>query len=314
MEKVLIYGRNESIIEDALNYFGLDNAKFLNDVISKAKNRAEILEICNDNYKISTISKMLKVSLIRFDIELKLPKINFKRTLQNNNIENVLPSIKMIDMAFNINIIDEIKKIPDEMCDAIFECRISISNPLIENGKSLSYVSKSYGKISKEIIGSNGKGIEKIFKLNDGRTLAQLENEEKQFINPIYISLKRLLFSRILESHYTNISKSNIFFEENPTENTDWKKSSYYIVYENIKLMPKITRVKIYKNVYYYTDIKFKCIRVKISTEDNKTKDFFMLVSDFNKERQKKLINCFKAVYKEKFTLTNEIMEFFQKL
>ncbi len=314
MDKIIVYGRTESIIEDALKYFSLENIKFLSDVISKSKRRTELLEICNGDYKITSIAQILKFSLIKFDISLKLPKINIEKKIQNNDLNISFPPIKMIDEMINTKILEEIKEYSDDKREASFECKTSIVIPLKDNCKTFSCDSKVRGKLSKMVVGSYGKGIEKIFELDDGRTLAQIEYSERQFLNPIYISLKKILFYIIIESFNNKIDKSNIIFEENATEDVDWKKSSYYKIYENIKSMSKISRVKTYKNVYFYTGIEFKSIRVKVSTEDNKSNEFHILVNEYNNERRKKLINCLRAVYKEKLVCVSEIMEIFPKL
>ena len=46
-----------------------------------------------------------------------------------------------------------------------------------------------YGKISKTRRGNNGFGFDEIFELSDGRTLAELSNEEKNLISARYLAL-----------------------------------------------------------------------------------------------------------------------------
>lgn len=82
---------------------------------------------------------------------------------------------KGTDRERNIEIIEKLKGVPKEKRKINFVTAIALSN----GKKTICEVAKIDGFVSENIRGENGFGFDEIFELEDGRTLAELTQKEK---------------------------------------------------------------------------------------------------------------------------------------
>ena len=82
---------------------------------------------------------------------------------------------KGTDRERNIEIIEKLKGVPKEKRKINFVTAIALSN----GKKTICEVAKIDGFVSENIRGENGFGFDEIFELDDGRTLAELTQKEK---------------------------------------------------------------------------------------------------------------------------------------
>jgi len=83
------------------------------------------------------------------------------------------------DKERNLAIIEKMKGVPKESRVVKFTTAIGISDGM----KTMSVSSCIYGIVSESCRGENGFGFDEIFELGDGRTLAELSQEEKNNIS-----------------------------------------------------------------------------------------------------------------------------------
>ena len=92
------------------------------------------------------------------------------------------------DRERNLALIEKLKGIPREKRKIKFTTAIAVSdgkNTICELGIINGYVAE-------DIRGNNGFGFDEIFELEDGRTLAELSNEEKNKISARKIALEKI--------------------------------------------------------------------------------------------------------------------------
>ena len=83
------------------------------------------------------------------------------------------------DRERNLAIIEKLKDIPKEKRKIKFVTAIAIS----DGNHTISSQSNIYGYVSESVRGENGFGFDEIFELEDGRTLAELSQQEKNQIS-----------------------------------------------------------------------------------------------------------------------------------
>ena len=144
-----------------------DKETFEENAIKKAK---EISKILNNKMCISDDSGITIKALNGF------PGVKTKRWLDGTDRER------------NLGILEKMKGIEKEKREVKFITAIAIAK-----GEDI-YVAKEEikGYISTEIRGKNGFGFDEIFELEDGRTLAELTNEEKNQISSRKKALEKI--------------------------------------------------------------------------------------------------------------------------
>ena len=92
------------------------------------------------------------------------------------------------DRERNLAIIDKLKNVPKENRKIKFITAIAIS----DGNNTISAVEFMEGFVAENVRGDNGFGFDEIFELDDGRTLAELSQEEKNEISSRKKALERL--------------------------------------------------------------------------------------------------------------------------
>lgn len=92
------------------------------------------------------------------------------------------------DRERNLAIIDKLKNVPKENRKIKFVTAIAIS----DGNNTISAVEFMEGFVAENVRGDNGFGFDEIFELDDGRTLAELSQEEKNEISSRKKALERL--------------------------------------------------------------------------------------------------------------------------
>lgn len=84
------------------------------------------------------------------------------------------------DHTKNLALLEKMKDVPDELRSCHYTTAIAIANK--EMNKVFEY--SLDGFVAREPIGKNGFGFDEIFKLDTGKTLAEITSEEKYLISP----------------------------------------------------------------------------------------------------------------------------------
>lgn len=84
------------------------------------------------------------------------------------------------DHTKNLALLEKLKDVPEDLRTCHYTTAIAIADKNISNVVEYSLD----GKVTREPIGTNGFGFDEIFKLDNGRTLAELTSEEKYAISP----------------------------------------------------------------------------------------------------------------------------------
>lgn len=92
------------------------------------------------------------------------------------------------DRERNLAIIEKLKDVPKENRKIKFVTAIAIS----DGNNTISAVEFMEGFVAENVRGDNGFGFDEIFELDDGRTLAELSQEEKNEISSRKKALERL--------------------------------------------------------------------------------------------------------------------------
>ncbi len=98
------------------------------------------------------------------------------------------------DRERNLAIIEKLKGIPREKRKINFVTAIALS----DGKETICEVGKIEGFVAEEVKGENGFGFDEIFELENGKTLAELSQEEKNQISARRIALEKLR-KRLLE-------------------------------------------------------------------------------------------------------------------
>lgn len=92
------------------------------------------------------------------------------------------------DRERNLAIIEKLKNVPKENRKIKFVTAIAIS----DGNNTISAVEFMQGFVAENVRGDNGFGFDEMFELDDGRTLAELSQEEKNAISSRKKALERL--------------------------------------------------------------------------------------------------------------------------
>ena len=183
-EELVIASNNDGKIKEVqeiLNEYEIISMKEIGIKIDVEENQNTFEE--NAIKKAETIAKKLKGKKCLADdsgIEIEylngFPGVYTKRWHEGTDRER------------NMAILDKLKNVPKEKRKIRFVTAIAISdgtNTISEQGNINGYVAEN-------IRGENGFGFDEIFELENGKTLAQLSQEEKNKISARKIALEKL--------------------------------------------------------------------------------------------------------------------------
>ena len=92
------------------------------------------------------------------------------------------------DRERNLAIIEKLKDVPKEKRKIKFVTAIALSN----GNNTICELGIIEGYVSEEVRGSNGFGFDEIFELENGKTLAELTDEEKNEISARKVALEKI--------------------------------------------------------------------------------------------------------------------------
>lgn len=95
---------------------------------------------------------------------------------------------KGTDRERNLAIIEKLEGVPKEKRKISFVTAIALS----DGKETICKIGKIEGFVAKEVRGENGFGFDEIFELANGKTLAELSQEEKNKISARKIALENL--------------------------------------------------------------------------------------------------------------------------
>lgn len=184
MKEIVIASNNKGKIKEAED--------ILNDykIISMEQNGVNIdVEEDGNTFeenaikKAETISKELNGKLCLADdtgIEIEyldgFPGVKTKRWFKGTDRER------------NLAILEKLKGVPKEKRKISFVTAIALSN----GDNTICEVGKINGFVSENIRGENGFGFDEIFELENGKTLAEISDEEKNKISARKIALEKI--------------------------------------------------------------------------------------------------------------------------
>jgi len=184
MKEIVIASRNKGKIEEAqkiLKEYKIIPIKELGINIDVEEDQ-ETFE-GNAIKKAETISRALNGKMCIADdsgIEIEyldgFPGVHTKRWHQGTDRER------------NLAIIEKLKGVPKEKRKVRFITAIALS----DGKETICKTGNMEGFVAEEVRGKNGFGFDEIFELKDGRTLAQLTQEEKNEISSRRIALESL--------------------------------------------------------------------------------------------------------------------------
>ncbi len=176
MKKILIASNNKGKvkeIKEILKGYNFISLKDINCEIEVEEDKATFEENAKkkaeETYKITNIPCIADDSGLCIDIFNGWPGIHTKRFLGD----------KATQEEKNRAILEKMENLEGEERNAKFECSIVY----YENGKYLVGKGELKGKIAKEPRGKNGFGYDPIFELDNGKTYAELADEEKNKIS-----------------------------------------------------------------------------------------------------------------------------------
>jgi len=184
MKEIVIASRNEGKIKEAkeiLNEFKIISMKDFGIEIDVEENKETFSE--NAIKKAEAISKKLNGKMCLADdsgIEIEylngFPGVRTKRWMKGTDRER------------NIATIEKLKGVPKEQRKIKFITAICLSNgkeKICEEG----WIE---GFVTEKLRGKNGFGFDEIFELENGKTLAELSDEEKNKISARKIALEKI--------------------------------------------------------------------------------------------------------------------------
>lgn len=106
---------------------------------------------------------------------------------------------KGTDRERNLAILDKLKRVPKEKRKIKFITAIAIS----DGKNTICEIGQIEGLVAEHVRGENGFGFDEIFELENGKTLAEISQEEKNEISARKIALENLR-KKLLEKSITN--------------------------------------------------------------------------------------------------------------
>ncbi len=184
MKEIVIASGNKGKIEEAgeiLKEYKIISMKELGIDIDVEENQNTFKG--NAIKKAETIAEMLDGKLCIADdsgIEIEyldgFPGVNTKRWHKGTDRER------------NLAIIDKLKGVPKEKRKIKFITAIALS----DGKNTICEIGKIEGFVAEKIRGENGFGFDEIFELENGKTLAEISQEEKNEISARRIALENL--------------------------------------------------------------------------------------------------------------------------
>lgn len=150
-----------------------DQKTFQENAIKKAKTIAELL----DNKKCIADDSGIEIEYLD-----GFPGVYTKRWFKGTDRER------------NLKLIEKLKGVPKEKRKIRYTTAIALS----DGKNTICEVGTIDGFVTEEVRGENGFGFDEIFELENGKTLAELSQEEKNEISARKIALERIR-KRILE-------------------------------------------------------------------------------------------------------------------
>lgn len=92
------------------------------------------------------------------------------------------------DRERNLAIIEKMKGVPKEKRKMCFITAIAVS----DGERTICEVGKINGYVAQSVRGKNGFGFDEVFELEDGRTLAEISDEEKNEISARRMAMERI--------------------------------------------------------------------------------------------------------------------------
>lgn len=184
MKEIVIASNNKGKIKEAqeiLNEFKIISMKDLSVDIEIKEDKKTFEE--NAITKAETIAKLLNGKMCIADdsgIEIEylggFPGVFTKRWKKGTDRER------------NLEIIEKLKGVPKEKRKIKFITAIALS----DGKETICKIGVLNGFVSEEIRGENGFGFDEIFELENGKTLAELSQEEKNKVSARKIALESL--------------------------------------------------------------------------------------------------------------------------
>lgn len=110
---------------------------------------------------------------------------------------------KGTDRERNLAIIEKLKGVPKEKRRICFVTAIALSN----GKETICEIGKLEGFVAENVRGENGFGFDEIFELENGKTLAQIPENEKNEMSARRIALEGVR-KRLSERHFSSFPKS----------------------------------------------------------------------------------------------------------
>ena len=186
---ILVASNNKGKIKEIKDIFNNFNIITLSELEEKLQRKLEINENGNsfsENalQKVTQIVKQLNENIICIGDDSGLcidaldgfPGIYTQRWMDAD------------DHTKNLALLEKMKDVPDNLRTCQYITAIAISDKYISNVVQC----ELKGYISKETIGKNGFGFDEIFKLDSGKTLAEITSEEKYLISPRKEALEKI--------------------------------------------------------------------------------------------------------------------------
>ena len=92
------------------------------------------------------------------------------------------------DRERNLAIIEKMKGVPKEKRKMCFITAIAVS----DGERTICEVGKINGYVAQSVRGENGFGFDEVFELEDGRTLAEISDEEKNEISARRMAMEKI--------------------------------------------------------------------------------------------------------------------------
>lgn len=268
--QLIIYGKRFAKISDALCNFNIEPI-FLKDIILTKFRKGDIAyDFISGDFSVKSIGDFLHISILKIDIKLIYNK-DIILIYENNNMLNNDIDTKITDEIANELFLKKIESLKNR--NASFECTVTFYD--YKHKKTLISFSKVRGTISKFPRGRYGKGIEKIFipaiDASNLKTLAEMDNDEKKFKNPLTISLREIIFKIFLVS-LNEYVKENTFYENDMSKRIYFKESVFNEITKSLMKLKDIQKIKVARYVYRANNLELSALVLNIySTNFNST-------------------------------------------
>lgn len=187
--KILVASNNKGKIKeikDIFNEFDIITLKEMEEKLGKKLEVNEDSDSFSNNalQKVTELVKQIDEDIIVMgdDSGLSIDALNGFPGIHTQRWMNADDHIK------NLALLEKMKEVPDEERGCHYTTAIAIADKNICNVTEYSLD----GSLTREVIGSNGFGFDEIFKLDSGKTLAEITNDEKYSISPRKKALEKI--------------------------------------------------------------------------------------------------------------------------